>query len=287
MTPEVPNPERRRFIRNAPRALLAGYFILKAVEAGLFTPRLAHADQVIEANGSEWIWSTPYWFPLAEDVANYHQLPRIYNSLAIFDTAYQARYGQPSYAQEWEWDFAEGPDGLLQSLSQEQYNSAGFCHAIANAGMLERMPSEGEAYRPDLDGITYNKVDRLALLAIKHAADMPVDFTYGGSDIEQMLSNYLGDYQTPLVANIPDGQEGNWFRVVYQLIEKDNGALWVRATDLSEDRGRDIEVPASALVSVHYPDHIRGLTEEHLNSKWRNPEVFKDGGILLNDLINY
>lgn len=278
MSPEVPNPERRKFILGAPKKLLAGFFLLKTVEAGLFSPRLVYADG---------IWSTPYWFPLAQDVADYHQLPQIYNSLAIFDKAYRARYNQPSDALGWEREFAEGPDGLLRSLSEAQYNSAGFCHAIANAGMLESKPSEGEAYRPDLDGITYNKVDRLAFLAIKHAADMPMDFTYTRSGIEEMLLNYLGDYQTPLVANIPDGQAGNWFRVVYQLIKKDNGSLWVRATDLSEDRDTDIEVPASAIVSVHFPDHERGLTEEHLNSKWRNPEVFKDGGRLLNDLINY
>ena len=285
MSPEVPNPERRKFILNAPKSLFKGYVLLKAIEATLFTPRFVFADEVIEANGSEWIWSTPYWFPLAKNVADYHKLPRIYESLRLYDLAYRTRYDQPSYAEQWEMDFAEGSDGLLQKLSPAQYRSAGFCHAIANAGMLEGRPS---AEDNEMYGISYGKIDRLAFLAIKHAADMPVDVTYTQSGIEQIVLNYLEDHQTPLVANIPLGQAGNWFRVIYQLVRKDNGSLWVKATNLSEDRDTDILVPASAAQSVYFPDHEQGLVvEEHPNSKWRNPEVFKDSGRLLSDLINY
>ncbi len=283
-----PIVSRRKLLLATPKALIRGYALLKVAEAALADFTFASAasllsndqQEVIEADNGLFVpWSTHLWFPLVEDVARRYRIPQIYQFLHQFDEAYRNKYSQSSYAEEWQRDFAEGEDGLLRKLRGAEYLTAGFCHAVANAAVWQTPPKEGETERY---GIIYNKEARIAFMAVKHAGDSPLGFTTTRQGIEYMLLDRFPQSRIPLVANMPLGEPGRWFGVIYQVIKKPD-AVYVRAKILGQEK----VVHISEVKSIQQPDLPQySRTEPHLNSHWINPEVFKDGGVLLNELIN-
>lgn len=295
-----PVVSRRQLMFGVPKALAKGYLTLKAVEAELahlvvvsvpiwrtvsdamLVSNQQEEDEVIEADHGLIVpWSTHLWFPLVSDVARDRGIPQIYPFLRLYDTAYQNKYGEKSGAEEWQREFAEGENGLLKRLRGAEYLSAGFCHAVGNAAVWQTPPLEGENERY---GIKYGREARVAFMAVKHAGDKPQGFTTTRSGIEDILLNYFPQSRIPLVANMPLGESGRWFRVIYQVIKKGNGSIYVKATNLGK---KDIEVPITEVKSVHEPALPQySRSAPHQNSDWINPEVFKDNGELLNELIN-
>lgn len=269
---------RRDFLSGIPGALAAGYLLLKGVETALELPGNREGEEVIEADyGLIVPWSTRFWFPLVPEIARARGIPQIDPFLHQFDIAYRNKYDQPSYAEEWHTVFAEG---LLKTLSRAEYLSAGFCHGVANAAVWQTPPLNRESTRY---GITYSQEARIAFMAVKHAGDNPRGFTDTRSGIERILLDYFINSRMPIVANMPLGESGRWFRVIYQVIKRADG-VYVRATNLGK---ADIIVPISEVMSVQAPDLPRNsISVPNLNSHWINPWVFRDEGVLLNVLIN-
>ena len=289
----VPDLDRRLFL-NRGVDLAKSYLLLAAARPFFRSFAVDAAPNLttsVAANGEDEViegdivpWSTPDWFPLVADVARQRRMLQIYPFLRKFGVAYRNKYpGEEADAEGWERNFAENPrTGLLPTLSGGEYLSAGFCHANGNAGVWETPPLDGETTKY---GITYNKVDRIAWMAIKYAGAMPDGFSSSRQGIEDML-RYFESSRIPLVANIPLNEPGSWWRVVYQLIRRSNRSF-VKVTNFSENREDDLVVPVEAIRSIYLPKLPRdSQREDNLNLKWRNPEVFKDGGVLLDELIN-
>lgn len=225
--------------------------------------------------GQHPIWTAPYWYPLSDRVAKRTNTPYLHSEhgpLHTFDKIFRNITGRSSDARGWAENFAQ--ESIKNHPDWEDW--MGYCPGLANTIALEKEPL-GDTRT--VEEVLVDRADRIGMLAALHVSDAAYYYSEDKEMVNRLVK-YFVETGRRIVVNIPDGQEGRWFRAVYGVSHE---GRFVNTTDVNKGYKTFL---TSAIRSAYIPYRGPGADRKFLalNENWRNPHL---EGELAGKVIRY